>query len=67
MPHHLLNIYSFPTLFAFQTECNEKYPKGVKPGEVAVTAGYQLQCAYVYHGALPNWEKKLTARKVKYV
>ncbi|KAL3880865.1 hypothetical protein ACJMK2_033071, partial [Sinanodonta woodiana] len=40
-----------------QDECDEKYPGGIQHGDVAVTAGYNLQCEKVYHGALPSWDK----------
>jgi O-acetyl-ADP-ribose deacetylase (regulator of RNase III) len=31
-----------------QQECSQKYPKGVRYGEVAVTSGGLLQCQIVY-------------------
>ena len=36
-----------------QTECNRKYPQGIKTGGLAVTMGYKLKCQNVYHGSLP--------------
>uniref|UniRef100_A0A8B8DC01 Poly [ADP-ribose] polymerase n=2 Tax=Crassostrea virginica TaxID=6565 RepID=A0A8B8DC01_CRAVI len=40
---------------ALQAECDQKYPNGVPQGDLAVTAGHDLPCKYVYHGALPKW------------
>lgn len=40
---------------SLQSECTKKYPKGVNPGEIAVTGGGKLECKNVYHGALTGW------------
>lgn len=37
---------------SIQKECKEKYPKGVKHGEVAESGGGKLDCQYVFHGCL---------------
>ena len=39
-----------------QTECSNNYPSGVNHGDVAVTQGYNLNCKFVCHGALPGWD-----------
>ncbi|XP_052277425.1 uncharacterized protein LOC127876354 isoform X2 [Dreissena polymorpha] len=47
-----------------QDECDQNYPNGIRQGDVAVTSGYNLDCEYVFHGSLPNWDNKgLTAKK----
>ena len=38
-----------------QDECKNKYPQGIKVGEVAETAGHGLGCRVVYHLALCQW------------
>ncbi|KAL5021578.1 hypothetical protein ScPMuIL_000733 [Solemya velum] len=38
-----------------QKECTQRYPKGIKLGDIAVTAGYKLKCKHVFHGALDGW------------
>jgi O-acetyl-ADP-ribose deacetylase (regulator of RNase III) len=47
-----------------QQECSQKYPKGVRYGEVAVTSGGQLQCQIVCHGSLDQWRKDGSSIKV---
>ncbi|XP_023932230.1 poly [ADP-ribose] polymerase 14-like isoform X2 [Lingula anatina] len=40
-----------------QQECSNKYPGGVRFGDVAPTRGYgRLQCKMVYHGACCNYD-----------
>ena len=34
-------------------ECSQKYPNGIKYGQVAVTGGHGLKCRNIYHSALP--------------
>ncbi|KAL3880945.1 hypothetical protein ACJMK2_033147 [Sinanodonta woodiana] len=48
-----------------QDECDEKYPDGIQHGDVAVTAGYNLQCEKVYHGALPSWDKTHNTKELE--
>ena len=48
-----------------QEECKNKYPNGIKSGEVAVTGGYSLKATKVYHGTIPKYEKGYNAKKVK--
>lgn len=43
---------------SLQDQCDEEYPDGIKPGELAVTDGYNLKCQRVYHGTLPGWYSK---------
>ena len=38
-----------------QDECQKKYPRGIKVGEVAETAGHGLGCHVVYHLAMCQW------------
>ncbi|KAL3863201.1 hypothetical protein ACJMK2_004967, partial [Sinanodonta woodiana] len=38
-----------------QDECKQKYPKGIKHGEVAITGAGELHCICVLHGCLPDW------------
>lgn len=38
-----------------QTECDQKYPRGIQSGDLAITSGHNLQCQFVYHGAIPKW------------
>uniref|UniRef100_K1PDC3 Poly [ADP-ribose] polymerase 14 n=1 Tax=Magallana gigas TaxID=29159 RepID=K1PDC3_MAGGI len=38
-----------------QAECDQKYPQGIQSGDLAITGGHNLQCQYVYHGAIPKW------------
>ncbi|XP_070212581.1 protein mono-ADP-ribosyltransferase PARP14-like [Littorina saxatilis] len=40
---------------SLQTECNTKYPNGIKIGEIAVTKGHALACKELYHLSLPTW------------
>lgn len=47
-----------------QTECSQKYPSGIQPGEVAETSGGKLECKMICHGALPGFNGA-TAMKVK--
>ncbi|XP_041371316.1 protein mono-ADP-ribosyltransferase PARP15-like [Gigantopelta aegis] len=45
-------------------ECKDKYPNGIKAGEIAVTGGGNLHCRFVYHTTLDMWspdEKTVTA------
>lgn len=41
-----------------QAECREKYPNGVQPGQLAITAGGNLQCQHVFHTSLVKWSKR---------
>lgn len=43
---------------SLQDDCDENYPNGIKPGEVAITDGYNLKCQKVFHGTLPGWYSK---------
>lgn len=38
-----------------QDQLRNFHPKGIAPGEVAVTRGFSLDCRFVYHGALDYW------------
>ena len=38
---------------SLKQECENKYPTGIKYGQVAVTGGHKLSCKKIYHGALP--------------
>lgn len=38
-----------------QDQLRNFQPKGVNPGEVAVTRGFSLDSRFVYHGALDYW------------
>ncbi|XP_061184934.1 uncharacterized protein LOC133192948 [Saccostrea echinata] len=38
-----------------QEELDSSFPNGIDFGECAVSEGYNLNCKYVYHGALPKW------------
>ncbi|XP_062596514.1 protein mono-ADP-ribosyltransferase PARP14-like [Saccostrea cucullata] len=40
-----------------QQECKSKYPRGIEFGEIAVTGGGNLYCRFLFHGALPGWDK----------
>ncbi|CAH1784890.1 unnamed protein product [Owenia fusiformis] len=39
-----------------QKECKEKYPNGIKYGEIAATKAYNLQCKGVYHGPCKGYK-----------
>ncbi|OWF51697.1 Poly [ADP-ribose] polymerase 14 [Mizuhopecten yessoensis] len=39
-----------------QQECNDKYPRGITAGDVAVTTGGQLNCNHIYHVTIPKWD-----------
>lgn len=41
-----------------QRECQQKYPNGVRPGQIAVTTGGNLACAAIYHGVLTRYSSK---------
>lgn len=38
---------------SLKEECDNKYPNGIKYGQVAVTGGHGLKCRKIYHGTLP--------------
>ncbi|XP_029656236.1 protein mono-ADP-ribosyltransferase PARP14-like [Octopus sinensis] len=38
-----------------QSECNQKYPRGISASEIAITKGYNLKCKNVFHLALRFW------------
>ncbi|XP_021378675.1 poly [ADP-ribose] polymerase 14-like isoform X2 [Mizuhopecten yessoensis] len=40
---------------SLQTECTSSYPRGIQPGDVAITKGGNLQCQQVYHGTFDSW------------
>ncbi|XP_033757570.1 protein mono-ADP-ribosyltransferase PARP14-like [Pecten maximus] len=40
---------------SLQTECTQRYPRGISPGDVAITTGGNLQCKNVYHGTFDSW------------
>jgi hypothetical protein len=48
-----------------QQECSQKYPKGVRYGEVAVTSGGLLQCQIVCHGSLDQWRSRYRYHFIK--
>ncbi|XP_067657209.1 protein mono-ADP-ribosyltransferase PARP15-like [Haliotis asinina] len=39
-----------------QDECKQKYPNGIKPGEVAVTSGGRMTCKQIFHITLTTWK-----------
>ncbi|KAJ8298129.1 hypothetical protein KUTeg_024660 [Tegillarca granosa] len=43
---------------SLQDECDEKYPNGIKVGEIAITNGHRLNCQKVFHGTFPCWYSK---------
>ncbi|KAL5012884.1 hypothetical protein ScPMuIL_011435 [Solemya velum] len=43
---------------SIQEQCQNKYPKGIKHGEIAVTDGGSLPCKAIYHGTIPVYGKK---------
>ncbi|KAL5012887.1 hypothetical protein ScPMuIL_011438 [Solemya velum] len=48
-----------------QTECDENYPNGIQPGEVAITGPGNLHCCKIYHACLPKY-KGSTEIKILY-
>lgn len=50
-----------------QTEINVKYPNGIKPGEVAVTDGYNLPYQYVFHCSLQGINQRLSYHEIREV
>ena len=38
---------------SLKEECDKKYPKGIKYGQVAISGGHGLKCQKIYHGTLP--------------
>ena len=46
-----------------QDEIHQKYPNGIKDGDIAVTSGNGLRCQMVIHTSLMNWDSNL-AKKV---
>ena len=38
-------------------ELQQKYPDGITPGKIAVSAGGNLSCKEIYHGVLFKWDK----------
>ena len=43
---------------AIQAELSSKYSGGLGSDEIAVTSGYQLNCQYVFHGILTEYNSK---------
>ena len=41
---------------AICTETGNKYPDGIKHGEIAILQGHNLSCQQVYLVALPSWK-----------
>lgn len=41
-----------------QRECTQKYPRGVRGGEIAVTTGGNLNCAAIYHAVLTRYSSR---------
>ena len=41
-----------------QAECDEKYPNGIKYGELAITSGYQLPYSLVFHCSVQDMKKE---------
>ncbi|XP_053389167.1 protein mono-ADP-ribosyltransferase PARP14-like [Mercenaria mercenaria] len=48
-----------------QDEVNAKYPKGLEGIDVAVTGGYKLNCEFVIHTALSNFNDKKPKESIK--
>lgn len=51
-----------------QIECDQKYPQGIRYGDLAITGGHNIQCQFLYLGAIPKWgtSGKTTPQEVKY-
>lgn len=47
-----------------QQECRHKYPAGIKPNSLAVTAGHDLKCHQVFHITLPLHREDIESVKV---
>lgn len=41
-----------------QRECQQNYPRGLRPGEIAVTSGGNLRCTAIYHGVLTRYSSQ---------
>ncbi|CAE1154955.1 PARP10_14_15 [Acanthosepion pharaonis] len=50
-----------------QTEINAKYPNGIKPGDVAVTDGYNLPYKYVFHCSLQGINQRVSHHEIREV
>ncbi|XP_062574511.1 uncharacterized protein LOC134236363 [Saccostrea cucullata] len=48
-----------------QEQLKKYSPRGITPGEVAVTRGFSLDCKFVYHGALEFWPQLHAAESEK--
>ena len=42
---------------ALMHDLQQKYPDGIKLGDVARSVSGQLQCREVYHGVMSKWDK----------
>lgn len=42
-----------------QEECDQKFPKGIEWGQVAVTSAGNLPCKAIFHGAVASWDDGL--------
>ncbi|XP_062607833.1 uncharacterized protein LOC134269645 isoform X2 [Saccostrea cucullata] len=47
-----------------QKDCDDKYPNGIKHGDIAITGGHDLHCRFVYIGALPKWGTSTKANQI---
>ncbi|XP_062595054.1 uncharacterized protein LOC134256426 [Saccostrea cucullata] len=47
-----------------QKDCDDKYPNGIKHGDIAITGGHDLHCRFVYIGALPKWGTSTKAKQI---
>ncbi|KAL4231447.1 Poly (ADP-ribose) polymerase [Mactra antiquata] len=50
-----------------QDECNQNYPNGISPGEVAVTSGGNLACTYIFHIAIRPFDSKHPSKSLQSV
>ncbi|WAR21770.1 PAR14-like protein, partial [Mya arenaria] len=39
-----------------QKELKQKFPDGIRAGEIAITSGYNMDCSFVLHVAVMNWD-----------
>lgn len=38
-------------------ELTKTYPRGISPGQIAVTTGGKLKCKAIFHGVLEKWDQ----------
>ncbi|XP_033744166.1 uncharacterized protein LOC117330056 [Pecten maximus] len=48
---------------SLQTECDNSYPNGILPGDLAITGSYNLPCKKVFHGTFTSFYSKQTGYK----